>query len=80
MVAHPYPTDHCNYEGVTMTTETLAQLEHTSQLVIFQIKNVKKLLGKAWYELELARSDLQDLMEIHEKWEEENGLNQERQR
>ena len=62
-----------------MTTETLAQIEHTSQLIIFQIKNVSKLLGKAWFELELARGDLRELIEIHEKWEEENGLNQEHQ-
>ncbi|MBL8676505.1 MAG: hypothetical protein JNJ47_03640 [Alphaproteobacteria bacterium] len=60
-----------------MAHETLAQLEHNSQLVIYQIKNVSNLIAKAWFELELARSDLRDLMEIHEKWEEENGLNQE---
>jgi hypothetical protein len=59
-----------------MADFTLAQLEHTSQLVIFQIKHVNKLLGKVWFELELARSDLRDLIEIHEKWEVENGLNQ----
>lgn len=29
----------------------LAQLEHISQLLIFQIKNVNKHMGKAWYEL-----------------------------
>ena len=62
-----------------MTTKTLAQIEQTSQLVIFQIKDVNKLLGKAWYELELARSDLRELIELHEKWEEENELNQEHQ-
>ena len=62
-----------------MTSKRLAQLEHTSQLLIFQIKNVNKLIGKAWYELELARSDLRELMEIHEKWEEEAELNQEHQ-
>ena len=60
-----------------MTAETLAQLEHTSQLIIFQIKNVNKLMGKAWYEMELARSDLRDLIDIYEKWEEEEGLNRE---
>ena len=60
-----------------MTEYTVAHLEQISQLIIFQIKNVHKLIGKAWYELELARSDLRELMEIHEKWEEENGLNQE---
>ena len=63
-----------------MTEETLAQLEHTSQLIIFQIKNANKLIGKAWYELELARSDLRELIDIHEKWEEEKGLNQELQK
>ncbi len=62
-----------------MAIETLAQIENTSQLIIFQIKNVSKLLGKAWFELELARSDLRELIELHEIWEEENGLNQEHQ-
>ncbi|KAB2834370.1 MAG: hypothetical protein F9K49_05340 [Caedimonadaceae bacterium] len=60
-----------------MADFNLAHLEQTSQLVIFQIKNVNNLIAKAWFELELARSDLRELMEIHEKWEEENGLNQE---
>ena len=60
-----------------MADFNLAYLEQTSQLVIFQIKNVNNLIAKAWFELELARSDLRELMEIHEKWEEENGLNQE---
>lgn len=60
-----------------MSNDTLAQLEHNSQLVIFQIKSVNKLVSKAWYELELARSDLHELMELHEKWERENGFNQE---
>ena len=60
-----------------MTEQRIAHLEQISQLLIFQIKSVHKLIGKAWYELELARSDLRELMEIHEEWEEENGLNQE---
>ncbi|MBX9620914.1 MAG: hypothetical protein K2X28_02625 [Alphaproteobacteria bacterium] len=60
-----------------MADFNLAHLEQTSQLVIFQIKNVNNLIAKAWFELELARSDLRELMKIHEKWEEENGLNQE---
>ncbi|HUX80570.1 MAG TPA: hypothetical protein VMW10_12625 [Alphaproteobacteria bacterium] len=60
-----------------MTEQKIAHIEQISQLLIFQIKNVHKLLGKAWYELELARSDLRELMEIHEEWEKENGLNQE---
>lgn len=60
-----------------MADFNLAHLEQTSQLVIFQIKNVNNLIAKAWFELELARSDLRELMEIHEKWEEENRLNQE---
>ncbi|MBP6952374.1 MAG: hypothetical protein KBC28_09335 [Alphaproteobacteria bacterium] len=55
----------------------LAHIDRISQLVIFQIKEANKLIGKAWYELELARSDLRDLIDIHEKWEEEKGLNQE---
>ena len=63
-----------------MADFNLAQLEQISQLVIFQIKNVNNLIAKAWFELELARSDLRELMEIHEKWEEENGLNQELKR
>ncbi|HUX80682.1 MAG TPA: hypothetical protein VMW10_13200 [Alphaproteobacteria bacterium] len=60
-----------------MTEQKIAHLEHISQLLIFQIKNVHKLIGKAWYELELARSDLRELMEVHEEWEKEKGLNQE---
>lgn len=63
-----------------MTEETLAHIDRISQLVIFQIKEANKLIGKAWYELELARSDLRDLIDIHEKWEEEKGLNQELQK
>ena len=59
-----------------MTAEKLAQIELISQLLIFQLKSVHKHIGKAWYELELVRSDLRDLMEIHEEWEEEQGLNQ----
>ena len=54
----------------------LAQLEHISQLLIFQLKNVNKHLGKAWYELEVARSDLRELMKLHEDWEKERGFNQ----
>lgn len=53
-----------------MTNEKLAQLEHLSQLLIFQFQNVRKHMDLAWYELELARSDLRDLMEVHEEWEE----------
>jgi len=60
-----------------MTEQKIAHIEQISQLLIFQIKNVHKLIGKAWYELEIARSDLRELMEIHEEWEEEKGLNQE---
>ncbi len=59
-----------------MTDDKLAQLEHTSQLLIYQLKKVHKLMDEAWYELELARSDLRDLMEDHEEWEEESGLRQ----
>lgn len=73
----PWPTIHFNFEGIIMTEEKLAQLEHTSQILTFQIKKVNKLIGQAWYELEIARSDLRDLMEIHEEWEQENDLNQE---
>lgn len=62
-----------------MTEEKLAQLEHISQLLIFQIKNVNKLISKAWYELEIIRSDLRELMEVHEEWEKETILNQESQ-
>lgn len=54
-----------------MTLEKLAQMEHLSQLLIFQLKRVHNHMGKAWYEMELARSDLRELMELHEAWEEE---------
>lgn len=57
-----------------MTDEKLAQLEHTSQLLIFQLNNVRKHIDIAWYELEVARSDLRNLMEAHEEWEEESVL------
>ena len=57
-----------------MVNDKLAQLEHTSQLLIFQIKNVNELLDKAWSELELARSDLRDLMMFFEEWNEEVEL------
>ncbi len=57
----------------------LAQIEHLSQLLIFQIKNVHKLMGKVWYDMELARSDLRELVELHRQWEEEKDLNQEQQ-
>ena len=36
-------------------------------------------MAKAWYELDMARSDLRELIELYEKWEEETGLNQELQ-
>lgn len=51
-----------------MTDEKLSQLEHTSQLLIFHLKNVRKHIDIAWYELEVACSDLRDLMEAHEEW------------
>jgi hypothetical protein len=79
VLAHNCAANHHNYEGVIMTEEKVAQLEHISQLLIFQIKNVHKLIGKAWYELEIARGDLRELMDIYKEWEEENGLNQEQQ-
>ncbi|OJW48711.1 MAG: hypothetical protein BGO67_03280 [Alphaproteobacteria bacterium 41-28] len=57
----------------------LAQIEHLSQLFIFQIKNVHKQMGKVWFDMELARSDLRELIELHRKWEEEKEHNQEQQ-
>ena len=54
-----------------MTDEKLAHLESISQLLIFQIKNINQLMAKAWVELELARSDLRELMAIYAEWEEE---------
>ena len=59
-----------------MTDEKLAQLEHTSQLLIFQLQNVRKHMDIAWYELEIVRSDLRDLMDAYEEWEEESVLRQ----
>jgi hypothetical protein len=56
-----------------MTTQKLAHIEHTSQLLIFQVKNAYQLIGKAWYELELARVDLKELIAAHKEWEQENG-------
>ena len=57
-----------------MANEKLAQLEHISQLLIFQLQNVRKHMDLAWFELELARSDLRDLMDTHEEWEEKNRV------
>lgn len=57
-----------------MTADKLTQLDNTSQLLIFQIKNVNDLLDKAWSELELARSDLRDLIMFFEEWDEEVEL------
>ncbi len=59
-----------------MTEEKVAQLEHISQLLIFQIKKVHKLIGKAWYELEIARGDLREIMDICEEWEKAKRFNQ----
>jgi hypothetical protein len=61
-----------------MANATLAQLEHTSQLVLYQLKETKGFLDSAWVELEIARSDLRDLMEIYETWEEEVELKKKR--
>ena len=59
-----------------MNIQKLAHIEHTSQLLIFQIKNAHHLIGKAWYELELARADLKELIATHKEWEQENALHQ----
>jgi len=61
-----------------MTAKTLTQLDNTSQLLIFQIKNVNELLDRAWSELELARSDLRDLIMFYEEWDEEVELRKKR--
>lgn len=61
-----------------MTADKLTQLDHTSQLLIFQIKNVNEFLDKAWSELELARSDLRDLIMFYEEWDEEVELRKKR--
>ena len=62
-----------------MTEEKIAQVDHISQLLIFQIKKVHKLIGKAWYELEIARGDLREIMDICEEWEKAKGFNQDQQ-
>ncbi len=61
-----------------MTAKTLTQLDHTSQLINYQIKIVTELLDKAWSELELARSDLRDLIMFYEEWDEEVELRKKR--
>ena len=76
MRKHLPAANHHNFRGVTMTDEKLAQLEHISQLLIFQLQNVRKHIDFAWYELELARSDLRNLMEVHEECKEESILRQ----
>ena len=54
-----------------MTNQHLIQLDRLSQLLMFQLKTVHEHMDQAWFELEVARSDLRDLMEAHEEWEEE---------
>ena len=54
-----------------MTNQHLIQLDRLSQLLLFQLKTVHEHIDQAWIELELARSDLRDLMDAHEEWEEE---------
>jgi hypothetical protein len=61
-----------------MVNDKLTQLDHTSQLINYQIRNVTELLDKAWYEIELARSDLRDLIIFYEEWEEEIELKRKR--
>ena len=61
-----------------MSTNKLTQLDHTSQLINYQIKIVTELLDKAWYEIELARSDLRDLIIFYEEWEKEVELKRKR--
>lgn len=63
-----------------MTKETVAQLEHISQLLILQIEHIKALIDEAWYDFELLRSDLRELIAVHEEWEKKNVFNPWRQK
>ena len=57
----------------------LAHLAHTSQLLKSQLKNLYKLMGKAWVDMGIAHSDLQELIEMHGEWEKQKVLNQNQQ-
>jgi hypothetical protein len=61
-----------------MTNQHLIQLDRLSQLLMFQLKTVHEHMDQTWFELEVARSDLRDLMEAHEEWEEENQFKKDR--
>ncbi len=72
------PLATTNLLELIMVNDKLTQLDHTSQLINYQIRNVTELLDKAWYEIELARSDLRDLIIFYEEWEEEIELKRKR--
>ncbi len=57
----------------------LAQLEHTSQLLIYQVKKVNHLIANAWYELEILRQDFRALSKSYGDLVVEKELHNERQ-
>ncbi|HQS84661.1 MAG: hypothetical protein B7Y25_08265 [Alphaproteobacteria bacterium 16-39-46] len=63
-----------------MTKETLAQLEHISQLLILQTGHIKILIDEVWHDFELLRSDLREFIAVHEEWEKSNVFNPWRQK
>lgn len=46
----------------------LAHLEHLSQHLIYQVKDVNNLIAKSWYNLELIRQTLRALSEACDEW------------
>lgn len=46
----------------------LAHLEHLSQHLIYQIKDVNNLIAKSWYNLELIRQTLRAISEASDEW------------
>ncbi len=61
-----------------MVSDTIAQLEHTSQLLLYNLRETHICIDKAWLELEIARSDLRDLMDLSDKLEEDIELKKKR--
>ncbi|OJW54586.1 MAG: hypothetical protein BGO67_10595 [Alphaproteobacteria bacterium 41-28] len=61
-----------------MAKLTLAQVEYLSQHLTTQFKDVKYLVSKASLELEMARTNLNDLLINYGQWMDEEGIDHER--
>ncbi|MDP3445220.1 MAG: hypothetical protein Q8T08_20360 [Ignavibacteria bacterium] len=51
-----------------MADSKLAHLEHLSQHLIYQVKDVNNLIAKAWYNLEIIRQTLRGMSEAYDEW------------